>query len=316
MASSTTPAIPAAWRRLADLLAPSRVTVALSGAGLSTASGIPDYRSPGRPTYTPLQHGAFISSPGVRARYWARSALGFGRLSGASPNAAHAALAALEHGGYLAGVVTQNVDRLHQRAGTTRLIELHGTVHEVECLSCGVWRGSRADVQAAIERENASWMGEWRAAAAARPDGDVELPPSAVEAFRIPACPHCGAVHLKPRVVFHGGSVPAEVTVAAAALTATADTLLVLGTTLTTFSAFRLVRDAAARGAAVVIVNQGVTRGDGLATLRIDGHTSEVLRAVAAEVLGRAGEGGAGVGFAIERGRGEGAAAVSAAHLR
>ena len=178
-----------------------RRLVALTGAGCSTESGIPDYRSPGRPQRTPILHRDFLASEAARARYWARSAVGWPRFRRAAPNAGHHALAALERSGALAGLITQNVDGLHQAAGSARVVELHGALGEVRCLGCGDLTG-RDEVQALLEALN---PGCGVASVEEAPDGDAEL--ALTEGFRVPACPACGGV-LKPHVVFFGDNVP------------------------------------------------------------------------------------------------------------
>ena len=285
--TATSIASPALVEVLSRVRSANGRTCAITGAGVSTQSGIPDYRSPGRPEYKPLNHIQFMTVPDVRSRYWARSALGFWRLAGASPNAAHASLAGLELGGFISGVVTQNVDRLHQRAGSLNVIELHGSVHDVECLACGSWRGARSDVQSTIESRNAAWLARWQDAMAARPDGDMELPQQAIATFSQPECPCCGAAHLKPCVVFHGGSVEPAIAAAASDTVLNSRCVLVLGTTLSTWSSFRLVKAASQRGASIVVINFGkMTRGDDLpGVIRIEGHTSSVMRALAGQLL-------------------------------
>lgn len=245
--------------------------VALTGAGLSTDSGIPDYRSPGRPARRPIQGPEFRRDPAVRARYWARSAVGWLRLREAAPNAAHAALAAAEARG-LGLLITQNVDGLHQAAGSRRVIELHGALADVVCLGCGAVE-PREQVQRRLLAANPGLV----TLAAAAPDGDadVEPPPD----LQVPACGACGGV-LKPDVVFFGENVPAERVAAAYAAVDAAEALLVAGTSLTVWSGYRFVRRAAERGVPVVLVNRGPTRGDPLATVRVDAGVGEVLPAL------------------------------------
>ena len=281
--------------------ADARSPLVITGAGISTSSGIPDYRSPNRPTYTPLNHNDFISKPNTRRRYWARSFLGFHRMNDTEPNEGHIALARLLVAGRVT-VITQNVDRLHHRAVTSVLashgsvvpsavvppiIELHGTIFEVACLDCG-WETSRESTQDALVSSNAAWRDRWLRAASSRPDGDVELPEESYSEFAMPRCGACGGDHLKPKVVFFGGTLDPEVRAAAAEAAAAADFVLLAGTTVTTFSAFRLARDAARRGVPVAIINYGPTRADELLAgpqWKIEGHTSPCLSLIAGTVL-------------------------------
>jgi NAD-dependent protein deacetylase/lipoamidase sirtuin 4 len=272
--------------------------VALTGAGCSTESGIPDYRGGGRTgPQNPIQHDGFLRREDVRRRYWARATLGWARFSGAAPNAAHRALAALEEAGPLAGVITQNVDRLHHRAGSRRVVELHGAIAEVLCLRCGEREG-RASVQARLLRVNPGWL---ERTAAIRPDGDADLDPARgakaatppqpiaggaepsegsdpedVSGFQVVGCRVCGG-DLKPDVVFFGGSV-AEPTLAAAwDLFDCAEALLVVGSSLTVYSGFRFVRRARERGVPVAVVNIGPTRADDMVQAKLSAPAAEVL---------------------------------------
>ena len=269
--------------RLAALLASRRI-VALTGAGCSTESGIPDYRGNGRPpTRTPIQHDAFIRRPEVRQRYWARSTIGWERFSRSRPNPAHHALAALETAGIVRGVITQNVDRLHHTAGSRRVIELHGALSDVVCLECGV-RGERVRLQSRLLEANPAWLDRMAAIA---PDGDAELPATAVSAFRVLGCEFCGGP-LMPDVVFFGGSVGAEKVAAAWALIDEADALLVVGSSLAVYSGWRFVRGAAERGLPVAVVNLGGTRADELCRLHLQAKAGDVLPVLAARLLGSA----------------------------
>jgi NAD-dependent deacetylase sirtuin 4 len=256
--------------RVADLLRGRRV-VALTGAGMSTESGIPDYRGPTAKPRTPIQYREFIGSAQTRARYWARAAVGWAFLAGARPNPAHHAIAALEDRGALAGVITQNVDGLHGAAGSRAVVELHGAIDRVRCLECHA-TSPRADVQARLLALNPALAAE-RADAA--PDGDAELAID-TRAIEIPACRGCGGV-LKPDVVFFGENVPKPTVDAAWQLFDRGEVLLVAGSSLTVFSGYRFVRRAAERGVPVAIVNLGPTRGDGEATLKIEGRLGDLL---------------------------------------
>jgi NAD-dependent deacetylase sirtuin 4 len=271
---------------LAELLRASRSTgstvCVLTGAGCSTESGIPDYRGPGTMARArnPIQHRQFEQDAAWRARYWARSALGWPRVAGARPNPAHRALAEL---GW--PIVTQNVDRLHHKAGSPVVIELHGALAEVVCLGCGS-RVARDDFQVELLAANPGLARRVAADPAglgveAAPDGDAELDGLAV----VPACRSCGGV-LKPDVVFFGGNVPRERVDAASERVRTASALLVVGSSLTVFSGYRFVKRAAEWGIPVAIVNLGPTRGDPLAAMRVDAPAGELLPELA-RALGR-----------------------------
>ena len=263
---------------LVDLLAQRRF-VALTGAGCSTESGIPDYRGGGRPgPQNPIQHDAFMKRPEVRQRYWARATLGWARFQGARPNAGHQALAELEAGGALAGVITQNVDRLHHAAGSRRVVELHGALADVRCLECRSPE-PRGALQARLLAANPGWLEA--ALGAARPDGDAELPAEAVAAFQVVGCRACGGA-LKPDVVFFGGTVAEPTLSSAWALMAEGAALLVVGSSLTVYSGFRFVRRAHELGIPIAIVNLGPTRGDPFAQARISAPAGEVLPRLAA----------------------------------
>jgi NAD-dependent deacetylase sirtuin 4 len=253
--------------------------VALTGAGCSTESGIPDYRGEGRTgPRNPIMHAAFIREADVRRRYWARATLGWERFRGARPNAAHQALAALEAAGLLAGVITQNVDRLHQRAGSRRVVELHGALADVHCLACGGYE-PRADVQRRLLDANPDWLA--RVGAELRPDGDAELSPALVTGFEVVDCQRCGGP-LMPQVVFFGGSVSAPTLTAAWDLLAAGQSLMVVGSSLTVYSGFRFVRHAHEVGQSIAIVNLGPTRGDALATVRVSARVGALLPRLAA----------------------------------
>ncbi len=255
-----------------------RKTVALSGAGMSTDSGIPDYRGPNGSLRfrQPMQYREFVGSEAARRRYWARSYLGWDRIRSARPNPGHVALARIERNGSLVGLITQNVDRLHQAAGSVRVLELHGTLAEVLCLDCGE-REARDHLQDRLRELNPEWQPGLVTFA---PDGDAELARESESSFVVPSCLRCGGT-LKPDVVFFGESVPRERVEAAWSLFSEAEQLLVVGSSLTVFSGFRFVERAVRLGMPVAIVNRGPTRGDRDATIRVEGSLSEVLPAVA-----------------------------------
>jgi NAD-dependent SIR2 family protein deacetylase len=249
--------------------------VVITGAGLSTDSGIPDYRGPGSPARRPMTYQEFVGGPEARRRYWARSHLGWSRMRRASPNAGHRALAALDP----ELLITQNVDGLHEAAGSRRLVALHGRIAHVVCLSCRR-TSSRAALATRMDRDNPGYAAR-HARPELRPDGDVELDDTAD--FVVPDCASCGGV-LKPDVVFFGENVPpARVQRCYDAVdTLTPDeSLLVVGSSLAVMSGFRFVRRAAKAGIPVVIVNRGTTRGDDLATVKLDAGCSEFLTSLA-----------------------------------
>jgi NAD-dependent SIR2 family protein deacetylase len=254
----------------------SRPLVVLTGAGLSTDSGIPDYRGPGSPARRPMTYQEFVSGPEARQRYWARSHLGWGRMRGADPNAGHHALARLRPG----LLITQNVDGLHERAGTPSLVALHGRIADVVCLAC------RATTQRRSLHERLTALNPGFAARHAevhtRPDGDVELDDTGD--FVVPDCDDCGGV-LKPDVVFFGENVPAPRVQrcydAVDDLPDRSGALLVAGSSLAVMSGLRFVKRAAKAGTPVVIVNRGATRGDDLATYKLDVGCSEFLTELA-----------------------------------
>lgn len=257
---------------LCDLLVGRRF-VALTGAGCSTESGIPDYRGGGRTgPRNPIQHDAFLHRSEVRQRYWARATVGWARFRTAEPNAAHRALAALEAAGHLAGVITQNVDRLHRRAGSRRVVELHGALAEVLCLGCGQGE-DRDSVQARLLDANPGWL---EIAGEVQPDGDSDLPADAVAGFAVVACLACGG-ELKPDVVFFGGNVPERTLTAAWELFDRGEALLVVGSSLTVYSGFRFVRRARELDLPIGVVNIGPTRADDLTQTKISAPASEVL---------------------------------------
>jgi NAD-dependent SIR2 family protein deacetylase len=250
----------------------------LSGAGLSTESGIPDYRGPSgqaRRTAQPMTYQEFTGSAGARQRYWARSHLGWRHVTGAAPNAGHRAVAALERAGLVSGVITQNVDGLHQTAGAAAVTELHGSLHQVVCLSC--WsRSPREELDARLRAANPAWTTAGLEPAV-NPDGDVALEETG--GFTVVDCLACGGL-LKPDVVFFGENVPKPRVEACFSLVSSSSALVVLGSSLTVMSGLRYVRRASSLGIPVVIVNQGATRGDPLATATLDAPLGSTLTAL------------------------------------
>ena len=261
---------------LLDVVASGNVLV-LSGAGLSTESGIPDYRGPTglARRATPMTYQAFTGSAAARRRYWARSHLGWRHIARAVPNDGHHAVAEFGRRGRLAGIITQNVDSLHQAAGASEVIELHGSLHRVICLSCGQ-RTARADLHRRLAAANPSWE---EAPAPVNPDGDAVLADDATESFEVADCVACQGV-LKPDVVFFGENVPRPRVQACYAMVEQASSVVILGSSLTVMSGFRYVRHAAKLGLPVMIVNQGPTRGDPYATATLDAPLGQVLTAL------------------------------------
>jgi len=259
----------------AEDLLHGRTIAVLTGAGVSTDSGIPDYRGKGAPVRSPMTVQTFLASEGARKRYWAGSHLGWRRFSGAQPNAGHRALAALEATGATNGVITQNVDGLHLRAGSRHVVDLHGSMDRVRCLTCGQ-SYAREDIAARLTAAN-PWL-DAPEGVRLNPDGDVEV--DAVGDMVVPDCSVCGGM-LKPEVVFFGELVPPERFADASALIRRAEALLVAGSSLVVNSGIRLVDLALKRRLPIVIVNRGDTKGDARATLKIDAGTTEVLSALA-----------------------------------
>lgn len=272
----------AACAALAELVAAGGVVV-LSGAGLSTESGIPDYRGPTGASRraAPMTYQAFTGDPLARRRYWARSHLGWRLVARARPNAGHHAVARLRERGLVTGIVTQNVDGLHQAAGARPVVDLHGRLDRVLCLDCGR-RSPREELDHRLSEANAGWQAE---VTAVNPDGDVDLPDAPLDGFRTVDCTACGGV-LKPDVVFFGENVPAERVRHCHGLVERARSLLVLGSSLTVMSGHRFVLLAAKHGIPVAIVNQGATRGDPYAAVVVDAPLGRVLPALAARAVG------------------------------
>ena len=260
--------------QVVEILRGKRI-VALTGAGLSTDSGIPDYRGPDSPPRSPMTYDEFVSGPSAQQRYWARSHLGWQRMGRARPNAGHLAMARLESAGVVTDLITQNVDGLHQQAGSRAVIDLHGRIDEVICLRCRAITG-RVELHERLTALNPDFGHSLDVTTA--PDGDVDLEDTA--GFRLAGCPQCDGP-LKPHVVFFGENVP-KLTVDRAFRTVDeAQAMLVAGSSLTVMSGLRFVRHAARNGLPIVIVNRGITRGDPLAGCRVDAGCSPTLQALA-----------------------------------
>lgn len=268
-------ALPAQQLDAAIAALSGRKVAVLTGAGVSTDSGIPDYRGEGAPRRTPMTVEQYLSSDAARRRYWVGSHLGWRAFAAAEPNAGHRAIAALEQRGIVSGVITQNVDGLHVRAGSRRVVELHGTMRRVFCTHCGQVF-DRRDLAVRVEADN-PWIVVPENVKLG-PDGDVL--PESWEGFRVPSCTVCGGL-LKPDVVFFGEFIPAEKFREAEQLVHASEALVIAGSSLVVNSGIRLLERARRRRMPVVIVNRGETRGDTRATVKIDAGTSEVLTALA-----------------------------------
>ncbi|MFI0480027.1 NAD-dependent protein deacetylase [Actinomadura sp. 9N215] len=273
-------------RKLADLVSDGDVVV-LSGAGLSTESGIPDYRGETgrRRRAEPMTYQTFTGSAAARRRYWARSHLGWRHIAAARPNDGHRAVAELARRGLVAGIITQNVDGLQQAAGADGVIELHGALDRVVCLACGD-RTPRTRLDERLRAANPGWEARAAAPGAVNPDGDAVLGDADVAAFRVVDCERCGGV-LKPDVIFFGENVAPDRVRACFALTEGAGALVVLGSSLTVLSGYRFVRHAAEHGVPVAIVNRGATRGDEHALITLDAPLGATLTALLAELDAR-----------------------------
>lgn len=265
-------------QQLLSLLSGARTAV-LTGAGVSTDSGIPDYRGEGAPARNPMTFQTFVASEQARKRYWAGSHLGWQSFGVARPNRGHSALVALELGGVVSGVVTQNVDGLHTRAGSRHVVDLHGSMDRVVCLDCGQ-HFARSAIAERLEAANPDFStpGAIRLA----PDGDVEV--DDIDHLVVPECTVCGGT-LKPDVVFFGEFVPVDKFQAAASLVQRSDVLLIAGSSLVVNSGIRLLELARKRRMPIVVVNRGVTKGDSRATLKLEAGTSETLEAIAGGLL-------------------------------
>jgi NAD-dependent SIR2 family protein deacetylase len=265
------------FAELHDFVASHSRLFVLSGAGVSTASGIPGYRDcEGQWKRTrPVMLQEFLGKPSVRRRYWARSMIGWPLMAGAVPNAAHEALARLEDDGRLGQLVTQNVDGLHQRAGSSKVIELHGTIGSVTCVDCGT-AYARAQIQEMLAAVNPDFS---REAAAIAPDGDADLDTRDLDSFEVPVCTCCGGV-LKPDVVFFGGSVPRDRVAAASKAVDDCDAMLVVGSSLMAYSGFRLCEQAERSGKPIAAINLGRTRADSLLAFKVEQPCAEALAAL------------------------------------
>ncbi|XP_041815380.1 NAD-dependent protein lipoamidase sirtuin-4, mitochondrial [Chelmon rostratus] len=263
-----------------DFVSRARRLFVISGAGLSTESGIPDYRSEGVGLYArtdrrPMQHVEFIRSAKARQRYWARNFVGWPQFSSHQPNCAHMALQRWEESGKLHWLVTQNVDALHSKAGHRGLTELHGCAHRVMCLGCGAI-SAREELQARFVALNPDWRAQ---ASGVAPDGDVFIEDEQVLHFRVPSCEDCGGI-LKPEVTFFGDTVNKATVQFVHERLAESDAVLVAGSSLQVYSGYRFLLAASDRKIPVAILNIGPTRADHLAELKVSGRCGEVLSAI------------------------------------
>ena len=250
----------------------------ITGAGCSTAAGIPDYRDEhgAWKRREPMRYQVFVGDPLARQRYWARSLLGWRTLAQAQPTAAHHALAQLEQAGRITLLVTQNVDGLHQAAGSANVVDLHGRIETLVCQDCGT-RSPRRDLQQALMARNPDWLA---LDARSLPDGDADLEGLNFATFDVPACPHCGGL-LKPDVVFFGESVPRERVAAVREALTQADAVLVAGSSLMVYSGYRFVEEAVATGKPIAVVNRGRTRADAVLGLKLEADVGRALAALA-----------------------------------
>ena len=268
---------------LHSLMADKKFAV-LTGAGISTPSGIPDYRDTQgvRRGKAPMMFQEFLGSPEARRRYWARAMLGWPRVRVAQPNAAHLALAELQAGQHISGLITQNVDTLHDQAGSTDVIELHGSLHRVLCLDCHQ-RSERTDIQRIMEAQNPYLAG---VDAIQAPDGDTLLDPAFESRFQIPHCPHCNGQRLKPDVVFFGENVAPSTAAQAIASINQSEGLLVIGSSLMAYSAFRLCKAICDQGKPLIAINIGKTRADELLDLKIEMSCDQLVPVLAERFAG------------------------------
>lgn len=253
-----------------------KCSLVLTGAGLSTDSGIPDYRGNGtaRRARTPMRFLDFAGSAAGRQRYWARATLGWPKMRDAQPNAGHEVLSQLRASGHVSGVITQNVDGLHQKAGTDSPIELHGALRQVVCLDCGLLH-EREEIHQELLRLNPGWL---KHKAEFAPDGDALLRDQLSESFRVTEC-SCGGT-LKPHVVYFGENIPSARVKNAFYALSQADALLVVGSSLTVFSGYRFIRQAIKEQKPVYLINRGPTRADEQATVKIEACASSTLQAL------------------------------------
>ncbi len=266
---------------LCDFIAAHSDLFVITGAGISHASGIPTYRDEigtwkGN---TPIQHAEFLADSSTRKRYWARSFRGWPTVHTAAPNEAHRALATLEAKGYIKTLVTQNIDRLHQKAGHRKVIDLHGRLDEVSCMDCGT-STARSIIQGQLEQLNPHFEALQKQLLVLAPDGDADVSQELVDQVRVPDCPHCGGI-IKPNVVFYGGSVHKEKVNYLYERLQQASAVLVVGSSLMVYSSFRFCKFAQERSIPMACVNKGLTRADAMYQLKVNADCGSTLKAVA-----------------------------------
>lgn len=254
-------------------------SVFVTGAGVSTDSGIPDYRGEGAPKRTPMNVAQFLTDPAFRRRYWAGSHRGWKRFASSRPNDGHRAIARLEAAGLSSGVVTQNVDGLHIRAGSRRVVDLHGSMEQVRCLTCGQMFSRESVAERMVAQNPAFDVSDDEDLG---PDGDVLV--AGIDTFDVPTCTVCGGI-LKPDIVFFGEYIPREKFEEATQLISEADVLVIAGSSLVVNSGIRLLEQARRARKPVIIINRGATKGDSRATLKIDSGASQTLTAIADRLL-------------------------------
>ncbi|KAJ2942829.1 hypothetical protein O0L34_g15017 [Tuta absoluta] len=265
------------FEKLRDFITKHEKLLILTGAGISTESGIPDYRSEevglyARSNHKPIQYQEFVKYPRVRQRYWARNFVGWPRFSAVQPNATHFAVRDLEKAGKVTSIVTQNVDRLHHKAGSKNVIELHGTGYIVKCMKCP-YEISREDLQEELLRNNPEMESSF---SMIRPDGDVELTPEQVSKFKTPMCPECEGP-LKPDIIFFGDNVPKQRVEEIRNDVTRSDAIFVLGSTLTVYSSYRIVLQAKDEKKKIAVLNIGPTRADEIIDLKVSTKCGDVL---------------------------------------
>lgn len=274
------------FESLYDFIQRANKILVVTGAGISTESGIPDYRSEDvglysrRANYKPIQQQEFVSNESARKRYWLKNFIGWPTFSIKSPNATHFALTELEKAGKLKCIVTQNVDNLHFKAGSVNVVELHGSAHRIKCLKCEN-QIKRHDFQTILDALNPLHKTD---SFVMNPDGDVDIDEELVDEFTIPDCNHCGGL-LQPDIVFFGGSVPTVKVDYVNKCATNCDSLLVLGSTLTVFSSYRIILKASEHHKPIAIVNIGSTRGDAIASLKLNVRCGEILPNVCQKLL-------------------------------
>ena len=250
----------------------------ITGAGISTDSGIPDYRSPGRPPSNPVLYRQFLDNLDVRKRYWGRGLFGYNSFKITKPNEGHELVTKMEKQGKCTGIITQNVDGYHQLSGSNNVLELHGNLHFIKCISCD-YRYPRDDFQEKLKMDNLSFYDKYsNSLLTAKADGDMDLIIDDYNEFILPRCTKCNSIDIHPDIVFMGGNINVEVDNLATKWIKESDSLLVIGSTLTVYSAYKLVKLAKTIGNPIAIINEGYTRADPIADIKIEKRITETLR--------------------------------------